>query len=95
MAEDLAFNGVRLSGQPAETLWDLKCSNGHISTIQKHLNGVADERLVTPSLCHPHIHLDKCFLLQHPKYADLQIKKGHFAEAMELTSKCRFLSMGF
>lgn len=47
-------------------------------------------RLLSPSLCHPHIHLDKCFLLSHPKYADLRIEKGDFEEAMKLTS--RFIS---
>ncbi|KAI7078014.1 hypothetical protein KC352_g41818, partial [Hortaea werneckii] len=41
--------------------------------------------IVTPSLCHPHIHLDKAFLLSHPKYAHLQLQRGDFAEAMELT----------
>jgi hypothetical protein len=33
--------------------------------------------------------LDKCFLLSHPKYADLNIKDGDFAEAMMLTSKAK------
>ena len=45
--------------------------------------------LLLPSLCHPHIHLDKCFLLSHPKYGDLQIVNGGFAEALELTSKAK------
>jgi cytosine/adenosine deaminase-related metal-dependent hydrolase len=41
--------------------------------------------LLTPSLCHAHIHLDKCFLLQDPKFSDLQIVNGDFKEAMGLT----------
>ncbi|KAI9746090.1 MAG: hypothetical protein M1818_000771 [Claussenomyces sp. TS43310] len=31
----------------------------------------------------------KCFLLSHPKYADLEIEKGDFAEALELTGKAK------
>ncbi len=51
-----------------------------------------NNRLIAPSLCHAHIHLDKCFLLQDPKYDDLRIESGDFKEAMELgsTAKARF-----
>ena len=45
--------------------------------------------LIAPSLCHAHIHLDKCFLLSDPKFADLDIVKGDFAEAMEKTAKAK------
>ena len=45
--------------------------------------------LIAPSLCHAHVHLDKCFLLSDPKYADLEIVEGDFAEALELTSKAK------
>jgi len=55
------------------------------------LDTVLDARnhLVAPSLCHAHVHLDKCFLLSDPKYADLEIIKGGFAEALDLTSKAK------
>ena len=46
-------------------------------------------RLVTPSLCHAHVHLDKCFLLQDSKYDDLCIEKGDFKEAMTVTSEAK------
>ncbi|KAI7663284.1 Metallo-dependent hydrolase [Hortaea werneckii] len=49
----------------------------------------AQGAIVTPSLCHPHIHLDKAFLLSHPKYAHLQLRRGDFAEAMELTGQAK------
>ena len=45
--------------------------------------------LVAPSFCHPHVHLDKAFLLSHPKYSHLQIEKGTFDEAMDLTSQAK------
>ena len=88
------FYGIRLAGKPSNTLWDVACTKGYIASIIPHKSSEGDRidgRLLTPSLCHPHIHLDKCFLLSHPKYADLEIQEGDFAEAMKLTSKSRFL----
>ncbi|KAI9823959.1 MAG: hypothetical protein M1819_001111 [Sarea resinae] len=49
----------------------------------------AEGQFLGPSLCHPHIHLDKAFLLSHPKYADLEIERGDFAEAMDITSQAK------
>ncbi|GAM89811.1 hypothetical protein ANO11243_078500 [Dothideomycetidae sp. 11243] len=53
--------------------------------------GVRDARgsLIGPSLCHPHVHLDKAFILSHPRFRHLQIAKGTFQEAMDLTSKAK------
>jgi cytosine/adenosine deaminase-related metal-dependent hydrolase len=83
------------------TLWDVHMKSDKVANISKHqpdalknngrcLNGYG--ALLAPSLCHPHVHLDKAYLLGHPKYADLEIKKGTFDEAMDLTSnaKARF-----
>ena len=53
----------------------------------KRINGHG--ALLAPAMCHPHVHLDKPYLLSHPKYADLQIVRGDFAEAMELTNKAK------
>ncbi|KAF2651023.1 cytosine deaminase protein-like protein [Lophiostoma macrostomum CBS 122681] len=88
---------VRLPHKPPSTLWDVSVADGRISSVDPHdertprqpgtLNGT--ERLLAPSLCHAHIHLDKCFLLQDPKFSDLQIEKGDFAEAMEMTGKAK------
>lgn len=46
-------------------------------------------RLVAPSLCHAHVHLDKCFLLQDAKYEDLEVLRGDFNEAILLTNKAK------
>ncbi|KAJ5038935.1 uncharacterized protein L3040_006610 [Drepanopeziza brunnea f. sp. 'multigermtubi'] len=98
---DLVYKGVYVANKPDNTLWDVAFKNGHISALDEHK--VPDQEHITekhhdgdhhrgtkflcPSLCHPHIHLDKCFLLSHPKYSDLEIKDGDFAEAMKLTSR--------
>ena len=94
--------GVRLPGHPSSQLWDIAIQGGHVTSVDTHkdaplgasttgTNGILDgaNRLLAPSLCHAHIHLDKCFLLQDPKYSDLQIKNGDFEEAMHLTAKAK------
>lgn len=92
--------GARLPQRPPTTLWDVSISDGLISSIDSHhkppfdvstLVGILDAkgRLLIPSLCHAHIHLDKCFLLQDAKYGDLKIIRGDFAEAMSLTGQAK------
>jgi cytosine/adenosine deaminase-related metal-dependent hydrolase len=70
---------------------DANPSRGHIDDTEAVSNGIfnGSNRLLAPSLCHAHVHLDKCFLLQDPKYSDLQIESGDFQEAMELTGKAK------
>lgn len=79
--------------------YDIVLDKGKIKEIVLHKSGSTEypldttidarNHLIAPSLCHPHVHLDKCFLLSDPKYADLEIIKGDFAEAMELTSRAK------
>lgn len=92
---NLDIKTVRMAGQPTNSIWDVCCKNGQISSLSSsELRGANEypvQGLIAPSLCHPHIHLDKCFLLSHPKYADLEIKTGEFKEALTLTSKSTLL----
>ncbi|RDW88151.1 hypothetical protein BP6252_00183 [Coleophoma cylindrospora] len=86
------FEGVRIAGKPDQSRWNIYCENGLVTTLTEHEStnaSQADPRLLCPSLCHPHIHLDKCFLLSHPKYADLEIQKGDFQEALSLTNEAK------
>lgn len=85
----LNFNGVYMAGKPPNTRWDLCCQDKKIQSIVESTKDSSSGgiQFVAPGLCHPHIHLDKCFLLSHPKYSDLEIKAGDFAEAMKLTSE--------
>lgn len=93
-------SGVRLPLKHPNTLWDVSIDSGRVKSIDEHnraaltalhISGFLDarEQFLAPSLCHPHIHLDKCFLLSDSKYADLEIVKGDFTEAMELTNKAK------
>jgi cytosine/adenosine deaminase-related metal-dependent hydrolase len=90
--------GVRIPNKPSSQLWDITIHEGKIGSVVPHdsrldtrapnvLDG--SNRLIAPSLCHAHIHLDKCFLLQDPKYSDLQIETGDFNEAMRMTGEAK------
>lgn len=95
------ISGARIlsQGWDSEVRYDIHIEDSNIKNIVSHTSGVGsytpekvlDARncLVAPSLCHAHIHLDKCFLLSDPKFADLEIVKGDFAEAMEITAKAK------
>jgi hypothetical protein len=47
--------------------------------------------LVLPSLCHPHVHLDKPHLLTHPSTSHLRPETGSFPEALSLTATAKSL----
>ena len=92
------ITNVRIPHQPSSSLWDITIEDGRIVSVDAHDSssvqpnrGMLDggNRLIAPSLCHAHIHLDKCFLLQDPKFADLQIENGDFKEAMEMTGEAK------
>ena len=98
------LNGVRICTKPRQTVSDIVIESGNVKKTEPQRDsenaGRSDDQatlscnqaLVLPSLCHPHIHLDKCFLFSHSKYDDLKVVQGDFPEALELTStaKARF-----
>jgi cytosine/adenosine deaminase-related metal-dependent hydrolase len=90
--------GVRIPHKSSSQQWDITIQDGKIASVDPHESSLdtnatdvlrADNRLIAPSLCHAHVHLDKCFLLQDPKYSDLQIESGDFKEAMEMTGEAK------
>lgn len=95
------ISGARIlsEGWDSEAQHDIHIRDGKIKDILPHLTSPrsyaskevlnAGNCLIAPSLCHAHIHLDKCFLLSDCKFADLEIVKGDFAEAMEITAKAK------
>jgi cytosine/adenosine deaminase-related metal-dependent hydrolase len=93
------ITNVRIPYKPPSTLWDIVIQDGRIASVDAHdsasSRGESEDtldghnRLLAPSLCHAHIHLDKCFLLQDPKFSDLQIESGDFNEAMSMTGEAK------
>ncbi|KAL8950545.1 MAG: hypothetical protein Q9222_003434 [Ikaeria aurantiellina] len=91
---------VRLPCRDSDARWDITLEDSCTASIEPHKSQVGESEpnlgvlhghgaFLAPSLCHPHIHLDKCFLLSDPKYSDLFIQKGDFAEALSLTSQAK------
>ena len=95
------ISGARIltGGWDLEVQHDIHIEDNIIKDIVPHRTNASSSKsktvfdasncLIAPSLCHAHIHLDKCFLLSDPKFADLEIVKGDFAEAMEITAKAK------
>ncbi|KAL9108303.1 MAG: hypothetical protein Q9227_006901 [Pyrenula ochraceoflavens] len=85
-----SITGVYLPDRPSDTLWDVVFSEGKIQSITSHTPSHTPSsqpcRLLLPSLCHPHIHLDKPFLLSCPGYSDLAPSSGTFPEALKNTA---------
>src|ERR1700712_242334 len=61
---------------------DISINSFEITSIQHHNPSPRPEdnalqsgssALIAPSLCHPHIHLDKPYLLSHPRFAASQV----------------------
>lgn len=82
------------------SLWNVALEGGKITSTSIHdtdAHPLSDDAtsinahgaLLIPSLCHPHVHLDKPYLLSHPLYSHLQLKSGTFSEAMHLTNTAK------
>lgn len=98
---DLKIKGVILPGRDSKIKWDLEIENSMIKTIrwsqeQRSVSGGVGNILL-PALCHPHIHLDKAYILtcnhypsaNHPDYSDLAPTSGSFQEALSNTSEAK------
>ncbi|EME46205.1 hypothetical protein DOTSEDRAFT_126975 [Dothistroma septosporum NZE10] len=95
--EGIEIRNVSLPQTQPGSLWhvrvhdqkiaDIVSADSELGDTQDRIDG--DSALLAPSLCHPHIHLDKAFLLSHPKYAHLTIEEGDFQEAMTLTGQAK------
>jgi hypothetical protein len=79
---------------------NITLTNGKIESITPCEDGTEPPSLLVPALCHPHIHLDKAYILTShphpsvtpdchadlPSYSDLEPKTGSFSEALQNTS---------
>lgn len=97
----MEFNNVIFpcqSSAEAESRWDIHVKDGKACRIlpSQHMPG-EPPKLLLPALCHPHIHLDKAYILtcnnsfsnRHPDYSDLVPNTGSFDEALGNTSKAK------
>jgi hypothetical protein len=90
------LNGVCLAGHPPNNLFNIEIVNDKIQSITPQPTPSDSQpssppSLLLPSFCHPHIHLDKAFLLTSnlDRYQDLVPTAGTFEEALSNTSKAK------
>lgn len=92
-AHSVTLKSVLLPGCGEHEQWDVGIRDGVVDRIEpvgSHSKSAGlSGAVLAPSLCHPHVHIDKAYLLAHPRYAHLQIEKGDFQEAMDLTAKAK------
>ncbi|KAI1430936.1 hypothetical protein GGR50DRAFT_133598 [Xylaria sp. CBS 124048] len=83
---------------PSAPLWDIELQDGRVQSIHpSEASSDTPPQLLLPPLCHPHIHLDKAYILtcnnpcssQHPDYSDLCPLSGSFQEALVNTSRAK------
>lgn len=81
--------------------WDLEIANGKMVSLQASSSSSCAS-LLLPPLCHPHVHLDKPYILRshhddsdslpmghYPDYSDLAPTSGSFQEALAITSEAK------
>lgn len=82
----------------AQRRWDIQIGNGIVvSRVPWMPTPSSAPSLLLPPLCHPHIHLDKAYLLTcskpashgQPDYSDLMPQSGDFKEALANTSAAK------
>ncbi len=95
----MRLHNVVLPGKPSQK-WDVDVEGGTIRSVSPAADAASSPpSLVLPSLCHPHIHLDKPYLLtcgcrpephdDYPDYSDLAPKTGSLAEALRTTKQAK------
>ncbi|KAL2432197.1 hypothetical protein ABEF95_004841 [Exophiala dermatitidis] len=88
----MKLQNIILSGREPGSRWDVDIEEGIVKSIEpsSSLSPVPTVPLLLPSLCHPHVHLDKAYLLTSDfHYADLTPRSGSFTEALALTARAK------
>lgn len=98
------IRGVRAASSPKNICYNLSIDSeqGRITNIQPVSPETDNENaplrsrdmqqcFALPSLCHPHVHLDKPYLLSHPSTSHLVPKSGDFKEALSMTGQAKKL----
>ncbi|EKJ68341.1 hypothetical protein FPSE_11349 [Fusarium pseudograminearum CS3096] len=93
----MSLKSVILPLQDPKSQWDIEIEDSIVVSMKPSSNLSPNPGLLLPSLCHPHIHLDKPYLLNcnnscsknYPDYSDLLPKSGSFDEALSNTAEAK------
>lgn len=94
----MLHENVIIPSTDSQRRWDIRIDNGKlVSRVPSETAPSSVPSLLLPPLCHPHIHLDKAYLLTcnkptshgQPDYSDLMPQSGDFKEALANTSAAK------
>ncbi|RYO75627.1 hypothetical protein DL764_010352 [Monosporascus ibericus] len=100
----MRVENIILPSRGSTTAWDIRVEDGLVHTIQAsqlaadHIKSNNVPSLLLPTLCQPHVHRDKPYILAgnhapcspvQPGHSDLTPRTGSFGEALTNTSKAK------
>ncbi|KIV94880.1 hypothetical protein PV10_02601 [Exophiala mesophila] len=100
----MQLENVILPDRDPKTRWDIEYTSNTITSIRPSTSSTKPSSLLVAPLCHPHVHLDKPYLLtcnsshhpssssssaDHPNYDDLTPQTGSFSEALSFTGQAK------
>ncbi|OIW27283.1 amidohydrolase [Coniochaeta ligniaria NRRL 30616] len=89
----MKVDNVILPSHGSEKTFDVTITDNIVTSVRPSSAPHHCPSLLLPSLCHPHLHLDKAYLLtsNNPTYAHLAPKTGTFSEALTTTAQAKSL----
>ncbi|KAB5582482.1 amidohydrolase [Coniochaeta sp. 2T2.1] len=87
------IESVILPSRGSDKTFDITITNDIVTSVTPSTTQHPCPTLLLPTLCHPHLHLDKAYLLtsNNPAYAHLAPKTGSFSEALATTAQAKSL----
>lgn len=89
----MKIDTVILPSRGSDKTYDITVTDNIVTSVTPSPARHRCPGLLLPALCHPHLHLDKAYLLtsNNPTYAHLAPKTGTFAEALATTAEAKSL----
>jgi len=87
------LQNVILPSRGSDKTFDVTISDNIVTSVTRSSPQHTCPSLLLPSLCHPHLHLDKAYLLtsNNPTYSHLAPETGSFCEALTNTAQAKSL----
>lgn len=92
-AAKMKLSNIILPSRGSDKTFELTVADNIITSITPSSTQQKCPSLLLPALCHPHLHLDKAYLLtsNNPTYSHLAPQTGTFSEALTTTVQAKSL----
>lgn len=89
----MELNNIILPSHGSDRTFEITVADSIITAITPSATQRKCPSLLLPALCHPHLHLDKAYLLtsDNPRYSHLVPRTGTFSEALTTTMQAKSL----